>query len=154
MPCAIVALLLLCLSFLCFGLLVRTWSRPYGLCHHPYTKAHIKGFRLSLFCMSMLACLLPCFMLVLASLVLGFTKFDTLSSGCVVTCDAHEVLFRCNHLGCISRCRVTPCVTGGNFSPCFSRSGVDKYSKNCWGFQGYLLELQIFLKIAIVMSSY
>ena len=30
--------------FLCFGLMVRTRSRAYGLCHHPYTKAHIKGF--------------------------------------------------------------------------------------------------------------
>ena len=44
MPCAIVALLSLCLSFLCFGLMVRTRSRPYGLCHCTYTKAHIKGF--------------------------------------------------------------------------------------------------------------
>ena len=44
MPCAIVAILSLCLSFLCFGLLVRTWSRPYGFCHRPCTSAHIKGF--------------------------------------------------------------------------------------------------------------
>ena len=43
-PCAIVALLSFCLSFLCFGLMVRTQSRPYGLCHRPYTLAHIKGF--------------------------------------------------------------------------------------------------------------
>ena len=56
MPCAIVALLSLYLSFLCFGLLVWTRSRPYGLCHYPYTLAHIKGFGSFLFCMSMLAC--------------------------------------------------------------------------------------------------
>ena len=37
MPCAIVALL-------CLGLMVRTRFRPYGLCHRPYTKAHIKEF--------------------------------------------------------------------------------------------------------------
>ena len=30
--------------FSCFGLMVRTQSRPYGLCHRPYTKAHIQGF--------------------------------------------------------------------------------------------------------------
>ena len=56
MSCAIVALLSLCLSFLCFGLSVRTWSRPYGLCHCPYTLAHIKGFGSSLLaCLCLLA---------------------------------------------------------------------------------------------------
>ena len=30
--------------FLCFDLMVRTQSRPYGLCHRPYANAHIKGF--------------------------------------------------------------------------------------------------------------
>ena len=44
MPYAIVALLSLCLSLLCFGLLIRTQSRPYGLRHCPYTLAHIKRF--------------------------------------------------------------------------------------------------------------
>ena len=37
----------------------------------------------------------------LASLDLGFAMFDALS-GFVVRSDAHEALFRCNHLGCIS----------------------------------------------------
>ena len=37
-------------------LMVRTQSRPYGLCHRPYTVAHIKRFGTSLFCMSALAC--------------------------------------------------------------------------------------------------
>ena len=77
MPCAIVALLSLCLSFLCFGLMVRTRSRPYGLCDRPFTKVHIKGFGSPLF-----ACL--CFMLVLASLVLGFAMLDALSGFVVV----------------------------------------------------------------------
>ena len=59
MPCAIVALLLHHLSFLCFGLMVRTRSRPYGLCHRPCTKAHIKGFGSSLFaCLCSLASML------------------------------------------------------------------------------------------------
>ena len=49
--------------------MVRTQSRPYGLCHHPYTKAHIRGFGSSY--LHVYACLLLCFMLVLASLVLG-----------------------------------------------------------------------------------
>ena len=33
-----------CRIFLYFGLMVRTLSKPYGLCHCPYTLAHIKGF--------------------------------------------------------------------------------------------------------------
>ena len=53
--------------FLCFGLMVRTRSRPYGLCHRPYTKAHIKGFGSSY--LHVYACLLLCFMLMLTSLV-------------------------------------------------------------------------------------
>ena len=56
--------------------MVRTRSRPYGLCHHPYTKAHNKGFRSSY--LHVYACLLLCFMLVLASLVLGFSMLDNL----------------------------------------------------------------------------
>ena len=70
MPCASVAILLLYLSFLCFGLLVRSQYRPCALYHRPYTKAHIKGFRSSY--LHVYACLLLCFMLVLASLVIGF----------------------------------------------------------------------------------
>ena len=39
--------------------MVRTWSRPYGLCYHPYTKAHIKGFGSFLFaCLCLLASML------------------------------------------------------------------------------------------------
>ena len=77
MPCAIVALLFLYHIFLCFGLMVRTRSRPYSLCHYPYTKAHIKGFGSPY--LHVYACLLLCFMLVLASLVLSFATLDTLS---------------------------------------------------------------------------
>ena len=77
MPCAIVAIWSLYLSFLCFGLMVRTRSRPHGLCHHPYTLTHIKGFGSPI--LHVYACLLLCFMLVLASFVLGFAMFDTLS---------------------------------------------------------------------------
>ena len=62
--------------FLCFALMVRTPSRPYGLCHRPYTKAHIKEFGSSY--LHVYACLLLCFMLVLASLVLGFAMLDAL----------------------------------------------------------------------------
>ena len=82
MPCAIVALLSLYLSFLCFCLMVRTRSRPYGLCHRPYTLAHIKWFG-SPYLHVYAYCLL-CFTLVLASLVLGFTMLDALSEFVVV----------------------------------------------------------------------
>ena len=77
-PCAILALVCHAMCyfshfipfyriFLCFGLMVRTRSRPYGLCHRPYTKAHIKGFRSSY--LHVYACLLLCFMLMLTSLI-------------------------------------------------------------------------------------
>ena len=82
MPCAIVALLSLYLSFLCFGLLVRTRYRLCGLGHCPYTKAHVKGFGSSY--LHVYACLLLCFMLVLASLVVDFATLDTLSGFVVV----------------------------------------------------------------------
>ena len=46
-------------SFLCFGLLVRTRSRPYGLCHCPYTFVHIKRPGSFLFaCLYLLASML------------------------------------------------------------------------------------------------
>ena len=82
MICAIVALLLLYLSFLCFGLLVQTRSRPYGLLHCPYTLAHIKGFGSPI--LHVYACLLLCFMLVLTSLVLAFAMLDSLRGYVVV----------------------------------------------------------------------
>ena len=96
-PCVIVALLLLYLSFLYFGLVVRTWSRPCGLCHHIYTKAHIKGFGSFPFCMSMVA-----FFYAYVSLScsrLCHVWHPRRVCGCVVTFDAHEALFGCNHLG-------------------------------------------------------
>jgi len=77
LSCAIVALLSLYLSFLCFGLLVRTRSRPYGLCHRPCTLAHSKGFGSPY--LHVYACLFLRFMLLLASLVLGFATYYGLS---------------------------------------------------------------------------
>lgn len=82
MPCAIVALLLLYLSFLYFGLMVRIQSKPCGLCHYSYTKAHIKGFGSPI--LHVYDYLLLCFMLVLASLVLGFATLNTLSGRVVI----------------------------------------------------------------------
>ena len=76
MSCAIVALLSLYLSFLYFGLLVRTRSGTCGLCHRLCPLAHIKWFGSSLS-----ACLC---LLVLVSLVLGFATFDTLNGFVVV----------------------------------------------------------------------
>ena len=64
---AIVDLLSLYLTFLCFGLLLRTRSRPYGLCHHSYTLTYIKGFGSPI--LHVYTCLLLCFVLVLASLI-------------------------------------------------------------------------------------
>ena len=110
MPCAIVALLSLYLSFLCFGLLVRTRSRPYGLCYRPYTLAHIKGFGSSLFsCLYLLASMLyACVSLSCSRLCHVWRPLRAWS--CLVTPDAHEALFECNLLEGIFRCQVAPCV--------------------------------------------
>ena len=62
--------------------MVRIWSRPYGLCHRPYTLAHIKGFGSPDF--HVYACLLLCLISMLASLDLGFAMFDALSGFVVV----------------------------------------------------------------------
>ena len=71
------------IAFSCvLAFLVRTRSRPYGLCHHPYTLVHIKVFGSPVF--HVCACLLLCFMLVLASLVLCFATFGALSGFVVV----------------------------------------------------------------------
>ena len=78
----IIALLFLLSHFLVFWHLVRAQSRPYGLFHRPYTLVHIKGFGSPIF--HVCACLLLCFMLVLVSLVLGFTMFGALSGFVVV----------------------------------------------------------------------
>ena len=61
--------------FLAFGLLVRTWCRPYGLSHCPYTLAHIKGFGSPV--LHVYACLLLYFIFNV-SLVLGFAMFGAL----------------------------------------------------------------------------
>ena len=62
--------------------MVMTRSRPYGLCHCPYTKAYIKGFGSSY--LHVYACLLLCFILVLAFLILGFATLDAFSEFVVV----------------------------------------------------------------------
>ena len=117
MPCAIVALCCFYLSFLCFGLLVWIWSRPYGLGPHPNTVAYIKWFLSPLFCMSMLTCFYALFS-ILASLVLCFATFDALWRFVVVRFDAHKALCGCNHLGGISGCRVASCIPFPFSAPC------------------------------------
>ena len=98
--------------------MVRTWSRPYGLSHCPYTKAHIKGFGSPY--LHVYACLLLCFMHVLAFLVLGFATLDALCGvcGCMVTFDAHEALFGCKHLGCITMMLVALGIPFPLSAPC------------------------------------
>ena len=111
MPCAIVPLLSLCLSFLCFGLLVRTRSRPYGLCHCPYTKAHIKRVWIIPIFMFMLACFYAlCLYQLLQFQALPCLMPPQRVCGCVVTSNAHEALFGCNHLGCIAMMPVASCI--------------------------------------------
>ena len=80
MPCAIVALLSLCLYLLCFGLMVGTWSWPYGL--SSFVDPTSKGLDHPYF--HVYACLLLCFMLVLAFLVQGFATLDSLRGFVVV----------------------------------------------------------------------
>ena len=77
--------------FLCFGLLVRTLSRPYGLCHRPYTLAHIKGFESPNFsCMCLLASMFyACVSLSCSRLC--HICCPQLVCGCMVTFDAHAM---------------------------------------------------------------
>ena len=83
MPRGFVALLPIYLSFLCFGLLVGLDPEPmvFIIIHTPLPIS--KGFDHP-FCMSMLACLLLCFMLVLASLILGFATLYVFSGRVVM----------------------------------------------------------------------
>ena len=110
LPCVIVALLSLYLSFLRFGLLVRTQSWPYGLCHRSYTLAYIKGFGSPH--LHVYACLLLCFMLMLTFLVLGFATFDTFNGFVVVW--LHLTPMRpCSNVtiwGCIAVMPVASCI--------------------------------------------
>ena len=66
-----------CRIFLGFGLMVRTRSRPYGLCHCPYTKVYIKGFGSPY--LHVCAHLLWCF-----TLVIGFAMLVSLNGFVVV----------------------------------------------------------------------
>ena len=131
MPCAIVALLLLCLSFLCFGLMVRTQSRPYDLCHYPYTKAHIKGFGSHLFaCLCLLASMLyACVILSCSRLCHAWCP--PWVCGCVVTSNAQQALFGCNHLGRIVVMPIASCIPFPFSAPCDDMLTMLVYA-TCW----------------------
>ena len=110
MSCAIVALLSLCFSFLCFDLLVWTLSKSYGLCHFPYTLALIKGFGSTLFtCLYLLASVLYACVSLSRSRLCHVWR-PPWAWPCVVTSDAYDVLFGCNHLGCITMRLVALCI--------------------------------------------
>ena len=97
-------------SFLCFGIIVRTQSRPYGLCHRPYTKTHIKGFGSSLF-----ACLCLLISMLYACVSLSCSRLYHVQClqqvcGCMVTFATHGALFGCSYLGCITIMSVASCI--------------------------------------------
>ena len=118
LPCAIVALLSLYLSFLRFGVLVQIWSRPYGLCHRPYTLAHIKGFGSPYFaCLCLLALMLYAFVS-LSCFMLCHAWRPPWVHGYVVTYDAQEALFGCNHLGHNAVMPVASCIPFPFSAPC------------------------------------
>ena len=72
----------LCAHMLDIMSMVRPCLLFFGSLHCPYTLAHIKGFGSPI--LHVYTCLLLCFMLVLASLVLGFAMIDALSWPVVV----------------------------------------------------------------------
>ena len=88
-----------------FVIVYTPWPTSMGL-DHPYL--HVYAF------------LLLCFMLVVAFLVLGFATLDALSGfgGCVVMSNAHEALFGCDYLGCITMMPIAPCIPFPFFAPC------------------------------------
>ena len=73
-----------CSPFVALSFFLVFWptGSDYGLHHCPYTLAHIKGFGSPI--LHFYACLLLCFMPVLASVLLGFAMLDTLSGFVVV----------------------------------------------------------------------
>ena len=90
--------------------MVGTWSRPYGLCHRPYTLAHIKGFGSSLLeCPCLLTFMLYAYVSLSCSRLCHIWHLQRVCS-CVFTFDAHEALSRCNHLECICTMLVASCI--------------------------------------------
>ena len=117
MSCAIVALLSLYLSFLYFGLLVRTRSGTCGLCHRPCPLAHIKWFGSSLSaCLCLLISMLACVSLSCSRLCHVWHPQRVCS--CMVTSDAYEALSGCNHLGSIATMSVALCIPFPFSAPC------------------------------------
>ena len=97
--------------FLCFGLLVRTRSRPYRLCRRPNTEADIKGFGSPYF--QVYACLLASMLYACVNLScsrLCHAWGPPQAWSCLVTSDAHEALSGCYHLGCITMMPVASCI--------------------------------------------
>ena len=117
MPCAIVALLSLYLSFLYLNLLVQTQSRPYGLCHRPCPLAHIKVFGSSLStCLCLLVSMLYACVGLSCSRLCHVWYHQRVCSYIAIS-DAHEAFFRCNHLGCIATMPVALCIPFPFFTP-------------------------------------
>ena len=110
MPCAIVALLFLLLHFLVFWPNGLTRSRPmvFVIIHVPWPIS--KGFRSFLFTYLCLLASMLYACVSLSSSRLCYVWCPSRAWPCVVTSDSHEALFRCNHLGGISRCWVAPCI--------------------------------------------
>ena len=101
MPCAIVALLSLYLSFLRFGL----WSLSSSIHLGPYQRVWITHFA----CLCLLASMLyACVSLFCSKLCHVWHPQQV--HGCVVTFDAHEALFGCNQLGYITMMSVASCI--------------------------------------------
>ena len=78
--------------------------------------------------MHVYACLLLCFMLVFASLVLGFATLDALNEFVVVWLHS---LFGCNHLGCIAMVPVASCIPFPFSAPCDAMLTMLVYA-TCW----------------------
>ena len=90
--------------------MVRTWSRPYGLCHHPYTLAHIKGFGSPVLHVYAWLLLRFIFHASLYNSRLCHVWCPPRAWSCLITSNAHEALFRCNHLVCIAMMPVATCI--------------------------------------------
>ena len=99
--------------FIASSCILAYWFRPnldpmvFVIIHTPRPTS--KGLDHPI-CMSMLACFYAYASVSLSSPRLCHAWRPPRAWSCLVTSDTHEALFRCNHLGCVSGCRVGLCI--------------------------------------------
>ena len=118
MPCVIVALLFLLSHFLmfwpnCQDLIQTLWSLSSSIHQGPHKRVGSPLFA----CQCLLASMLYAYISLSSSRLCHAWCLQQVC-GCVVTSDAHEALFECNHLGCIAMMPIASCIPFPFFTLC------------------------------------